>query len=327
MALFGNLFEKKNCAICDKELGVFGKTKISEGYLCKDCSGKLSPYFHGYRSATAEDIRAQLSYREANKADVASFHVTRTLGSNTKVYVDEDQGKVIITTSQPSNWGTTNPDVLDFSQITGCDYNVKETKTEIKRKDAEGKEVSYNPPRYDIDYDIYVTVYVSHPYVGQIEFKANQNRIETRNSAEFRQAEQTALDIKSALTGIRAEQRAAALPKTPVTCPSCLATSVPDETGCCPYCGTSLASVIAELQGASGQAAREDEPAYDDRSARDSRGYDRYGSSARDYGERDYGERDYGEGQDQRTRSQGSATSTKPRVTGQAKADFRRANR
>lgn len=54
MALFGKLFEKKNCAICGKELGVFGKTKISEAYLCKDCSGKLSPYFHGYRTATVE---------------------------------------------------------------------------------------------------------------------------------------------------------------------------------------------------------------------------------------------------------------------------------
>ena len=77
MALFGNLFEKKYCLICNKELGVFGKTKIAEGHICKECAGKLSPYFHGHRSATASDIADQLEYREANKARVAGFHVTR----------------------------------------------------------------------------------------------------------------------------------------------------------------------------------------------------------------------------------------------------------
>ena len=245
MALFGNLFEKKNCVICSKELGIFGKTKISEGYLCKDCAGKLSPYFQGHRSATINDIREQLAYRESNKADVAAFHVTRTLGNDTKVYLDEDANKVIITRQSPSNWPNSNPDVLDFSQVTGCDYSVKESKTEIKRKDAEGNEVSYNPPRYDIDYDIYVTIYVSHPYVGQIEFKLNRSRIDRQQSAEFRTTEQLANEIKAALSGIHAEQRAAAAPKTAVTCPSCLATTMPDANGCCEYCGSSLKAVMA----------------------------------------------------------------------------------
>ena len=313
MALFGNLFEKKNCAICGKELGVFGKTKISEGYLCKDCAGKLSPYFHGYSSATVEDIRAQLSYREANKADVSAFRVTRTLGNNTKVYLDEDQSKVIITNAQPSGWAQRNPDVLDFSQITGCNYNVKETKTEIKRKDAEGKEVSYNPPRYDIDYDIYVTIYVNHPYVGQIEFKLNQSRIETRGSAEFRQTEQMAQEIKAALTGIHAEQRAAAAPKVAVTCPNCLATTKPDSNGCCEYCGSSLQSVMATDQRG---GARQDFVAQEQS----------YGQQYDDQYDRQYDDqydRQYG---DQYAQQRGTTTQQN-RVTGRAKADFRRQNR
>ena len=301
MALFGKLFEKKNCAICGKELGVFGKTKIHEAYLCKDCSGKLSPYFHGYSTATVDDIQAQLSYREANKADVAAFHVTRTLGNNTKVYLDEDQSKVIVTNASPSGWGSRNPDVFDFSQVTGCNYNVKESKTEIKRKDAEGKDVSYDPPRYDIDYDIYLTIYISHPYVSQIEFRVNDSRIETKGSSEYRQTEQLAREIKEALTGIRTEQRAAAAPKAPVTCPNCLATTAPDASGCCPYCGSSLADVVARKSG-SQQEAREEEPRRDD--------------ERQDY--RD--ERDYGEVRSQQTVGQ----TARPKVTGQAKADLRR---
>lgn len=351
MALFGSLFEKKNCAICNKELGLFGKTKISEGYICKECDGKLSPYFTAYRSATADDIRAQLAYREDNKAEVAAFHVTRTLGNNTKVYVDEDQSKVIITNSEPNNWSDRNPDVLAFSQITGCDYEVKETKTEIKRTDAEGNEVSYNPPRYDIDYDFYITVYVSHPYVGQIEFRVNRSRIETKGSAEYRQTEQLARDIKGALTGIRAERRAAAVPKTPVTCPSCLANTVPDDAGCCPYCGSSLASVVGAQQQESDSEERSRYDQRDNDRQGYSQSYDERDYGERDYGERDYGERDYGEGRSQTYRQQSSTqsrqqttntarqntsqnnsqsrqtntgTSRQNKVTGKAKEDFRR---
>ena len=305
MALFGKLFEKKNCAICGKELGVFGKTKISEAYLCKDCSGKLSPYFHGYRTATVDDIQAQLAYREANKAEVDAFHVTRTLGTNTKVYLDEDRSKVIVTNASPSGWASRNPDVLEFSQITGCDYRVKESKTEIRRKDAEGHEVSYDPPRYDIDYDFYATIYVSHPYIEQIELRVNENRIENKGSAEYRQAEQLARDIKEALTGIRAEQRAATAPKAPVTCPNCLATTAPDASGCCPYCGSSLASVAAQQVG---QRTEHTEPVQ----RREE------GSDEHDFGGESFGRRSSGQ-----PRQQDAAT-TKPAVTGRAKADFKR---
>lgn len=43
MGFFDKMFEKKECAICGTELGLLGKTKINEGYLCKECVGKLSP--------------------------------------------------------------------------------------------------------------------------------------------------------------------------------------------------------------------------------------------------------------------------------------------
>ena len=45
MGFFDKMFEKKECAICGTELGLLGKTKINEGYLCKECVGKLSPFF------------------------------------------------------------------------------------------------------------------------------------------------------------------------------------------------------------------------------------------------------------------------------------------
>ena len=98
MGFFDKMFEKKECAICGTELGLLGKTKINEGYLCKECVGKLSPFFGGYRSSTADDIREQLAYREANAERLSSFNPTRTLSAGrTNIMLDEDAGLLIIT--------------------------------------------------------------------------------------------------------------------------------------------------------------------------------------------------------------------------------------
>ena len=49
-------------------------------------------------------------------------------------------------------------------------------------------------------------------------------------------------EIKAALTQIRTQVRdeiaAANAPKTAVVCPACGATTMPDASGCCEYCGS-----------------------------------------------------------------------------------------
>lgn len=240
MGLFGGLLEKKNCAICGKELGVFGKTKIAEGHLCKDCAGKLSPYFSGYGKATVEDIRGQLSYREENERKVESFNVTTTIdGGGRKVYLDEDAHVLIL--SGASNWRGGNPDVIAFEQVTGCDVNVRETKTEVKHKDAEGKEVSYEPKRYDIDYDVHVKVFFNHPYFTETSWRVNSSRIERKPSPQFDEAMRRAEEVRGALVALHEGARAAAAPRQAVRCPACGATTMPDTSMSCEYCGSSLA--------------------------------------------------------------------------------------
>ncbi len=117
MGFFDKMFEKKECAICGTELGLLGKTKINEGYLCKECAGKALPlHFHGYRSSTADDIREQLAYREANAERLSSFNPTRTLSAGrTNIMLDEDAGLLIITSQ--SRWRDANPDIIEFSQV------------------------------------------------------------------------------------------------------------------------------------------------------------------------------------------------------------------
>ena len=242
MGLFGKLFEKKNCDICGGEIGLLGNRKLEDGNLCKECAKKLSPFFSDRKSSTVAEIKEQLDYREANQAEVAAFQPTRTLGGNTKVLLDEDKGCFVVTSDR--NWRDTNPDVIKFSQVTGCDYSVKETKTELKREDKDGNKVSYNPPRYDIDYDFYVTIYVNSPWFSEIGFKLNTFRIERYGDAQYRETERQATELKEALTKVRQEIRetvaAASVPKAAMTCPWCGATTTPDASGCCEYCGGSL---------------------------------------------------------------------------------------
>lgn len=159
-----------------------------------------------------------------------------------KVILDEDAGRFIVTRS--SRWREANPDVLDFSQVTGCDTEIRESRTELHWKDSDGEEHDYDPPRYDIDYDMYLTIHVNVPYYDSITFKVNGSRIEERNSVEYREAERQANEIRVALTELRETTReaaaAASAPKVARTCPFCGATTTPDASGRCEYCGGAM---------------------------------------------------------------------------------------
>lgn len=264
------LFDKKYCDICKNKIGLLGNRKLENGNLCKECAAKLSPWFSDRRRSTVEEIREQLDYREENKAAVAAFHTTRTLGTGTKLLLDEDAGKFMVTSSR--NIKEANPDVMCFSQVTGCRVDVDEDKTELKREDKDGKEVSYNPPRYTYEYDFYVIINVNAPYFDEIRFKLNSRSIESpvpisKGGAvnprpgmarpgmgvrpgmggvpvEYEECEKLGEEIIAALTQVRTEIRQAAAeakaPKAAVTCPWCGATTTPDAEGKCEYCGGAL---------------------------------------------------------------------------------------
>lgn len=260
MGLFGKIFDKKMCSICNGEIGLLGNRKLEDGNLCKDCASKLSPWFGERRSSTVAQIREQLDYREDNKQAVAAFNTTRSLGSNTKVLLDEDNRKFMVTSAR--DLASANPDVLDYAQVTDCKVDVQEHKSELKRKDKDGKSVSYVPPRYEYSYDFYVIISVNHPYFNEIKFKLNSSSIKitppparpgipvtgastlARSNVDYQEYQKLGNDIQRALTQarqqVRREAASAAAPKTAVTCPCCGATTIPDASGCCEYCGGSV---------------------------------------------------------------------------------------
>ena len=250
MGLFGKLFEKKICDVCGGEIGLLGNRKLEDGNLCKECAKKLSPWFDDRRHSTLESIKEQLAYREENKNAVAAFNVTRALGDATKVLLDEDAGNFIVTSAV--KWQETNPDVIAFSQVTGCRLDVDEDRTELKREGKDGQQISYVPPRYQYSYDFYVNISVNSPYFSEIRFRLNRSSVEMEavgvnvpaKPVDYREYERMGNEIVKALTEYRTNARAAAAaaaaPKTAVKCPYCGATTIPDESGRCEYCGGAL---------------------------------------------------------------------------------------
>ena len=200
MGFLDKLFEKKCCDICGGEIGLMGNRKLADGNLCKECAAKLSPLFDERRQSTVEQIREQLLYRADNEGRVAAFNPTRTLGARTKVLIDDNAGAIIVTAS--SRWRDVNPDVIAFDQVTGCAAEVREFKTELREKKPDGTTARYDPPRYEIEYDVWVVVNVNSPYFDEIAFKTNDARLESRACDAYRAAVREADGIRDALARI-----------------------------------------------------------------------------------------------------------------------------
>ena len=265
MGLF-DMFKKKQCDICGGDIGLLGNRKLEDGNMCKDCAKKLSPWFDDRRHSTIAQINEQLAYREANKEKVAAFRATRTIGDRTKVLLDEDAGVFLVTKS--GKLQDENPDVLSFSDVTGCRVDIDESHDEVTRTDKDGNQVSYNPPRYRYYYDFNVVIDVRNPYFDDIQFRLNPSSVDIEysgggattarigsfslnlgggssfdpmNYPEYRRYMEMGEEIKEVLLGGRQQARdnaaAAAAPKQAVTCPYCGATTTPDASGKCEFCG------------------------------------------------------------------------------------------
>ena len=193
------LFEKKYCDICGEKIGLLGNRKLEDGNMCSKCAAKLSPFFTGRKKSTLDEIKAQLAYREQNRQNLNYFNATRVLGNNTKVYIDDTQAKFVI--SRKSDYRSENADIIEIAHVISARYEVEEHKSEIYRENSEGRRESYNPPRYDYEYEITIYLSVNSPYFSDIQFELTDQRPESRYTEEFRRYEQQANEIVMALNG------------------------------------------------------------------------------------------------------------------------------
>lgn len=169
-------FDKKYCDVCGEKIGLLGNRKLSDGNLCKNCAAKLSPWFSERRSSTVEEIKQQLSYREQNQQALASFNPTRSIGKYYRVLLDENAGTFVVTNAR--DYQAANPDILRLDQVLDVDLDINESRSE-KKETKDGKQVSYNPPRYEYSYNFYCTVRVNHPYFDDMKFMLNSGSVRT----------------------------------------------------------------------------------------------------------------------------------------------------
>jgi len=196
------LFDKKECAICGKSVGMLGSRKVEDGTICSECTKKLSPFFSERKRSTVAEIQQQLNYREQNKQELMHFSPTRTFGEgSTKIYLDERQRKFVV--SRKSDYRAENADIIDVAQVTGVRYDVEEHRTEIYMNDSSGNRRSYNPPRYNEEYEFNIFINVNSPYFSEIHFEltSGMRRPNSRYTDEYRRYEQMANEIVMALGG------------------------------------------------------------------------------------------------------------------------------
>lgn len=197
MGLFGKLFDKKECDICGGEIGLLGNRKLEDGNCCKDCAKKLSPWMTDRRRSTVDDIKKHILYREENERSLDSIHPSLVIGSDTKVYIDEGRGKFFVTRS--SDWRSSNPDIIDISQVSSSNVDVKEDRKEIYRQNSEGKQESYSPPRYEHTYRFMAEILINSPWFSEIQFELTDDRPDSRYTQAYREYERQADELVQAL--------------------------------------------------------------------------------------------------------------------------------
>ena len=179
MGLF-DVFKKKDCEICGKEVGMLGYKKLEDGEICKDCVKLLSPWFDDRRHSTVEQIQRQISAREENQRQLQTWSHDISFGEYQKIYVRRVNGvpeSFVITSSD--NYKQSNADIISFRNVTSCDVDIRESHTELMRTNQNGEKVSYNPPRFEYSYDFYITLMVSGmEYIDDIRFKVNRSTLE-----------------------------------------------------------------------------------------------------------------------------------------------------
>ena len=179
MGFFGKLFDKKVCDLCGGEIGLLGNRKLEDGNCCKECAAKLSPWFDERRHSTVEQIQRQITAREENRRKLQNWNHDLVFGEYQKLYV-KFAGRIPDTfvISSASNYREANADIIDFSNLSSCDADIQESRRELKQKNAQGEEISFNPPRYEYSYEFYVKLMVMGcEYIDDMRFRLNRNTL------------------------------------------------------------------------------------------------------------------------------------------------------
>lgn len=178
MGLF-DVFKKKDCEICGKEVGLLGYKKLEDGEICKDCVKLLSPWFDDRRHSTVEQIKRQIAAREENRRELQPWSHNLCFGEWQKIYIRMENGEPeSFVVSSDSDYKDANADIIPFADVSSCDVDIRESHTELMQTNANGERVSYNPPRFEYSYDFYIKLGITGiEYIDDIRVKVNRSTL------------------------------------------------------------------------------------------------------------------------------------------------------
>lgn len=185
------LFKKENCCLCDGKTGLLDK-KCADGKVCKDCRGKLSVWFDDYKSATADDLRAQIEQKESDIAYAKTLQFNKIFGEMGCILIDEQAKKfTVFADTSTRAFGNQRkvtsiddvldlrPDILSFDMVKDIEIDIQEMSHEEKQT-VDGQSVSYDPPRFRYDYNFTLRMDIDHPYVKRAYFPLNKEAVKIK---------------------------------------------------------------------------------------------------------------------------------------------------
>lgn len=191
------LFSKKVCDICGNDIGLLGNRKLSDGNCCKNCASLLSPWMTDRKQSTVEEIKEHIAYREANAKQLPGLQPTRIFGNWSKIYIDDNAGCFFVTNM--TDWKKANPDIVYFDQVADVKVDIDEYKHELYDKDKEGKQIRFDPPRFEFSYSFDIVIYVNSPYFDVMRFTLSDKKPESRDCPLYFDYERQADEIRMTL--------------------------------------------------------------------------------------------------------------------------------
>lgn len=172
--------EPGRCILCGAEATSFGSRTVAAGWLCGECTGKMSPWFRCRQDITEAELRAHLAYREENKGRLSDFLPTVRVWRDPTLYLDDTRRKFAVSDALVKEFPAENPDVLEYRQILQCDVEIEEHRTELKRFSPGLGRISYRPKRYEYRFNVWVRVLVEHPFFHEMRFCLNRRPLFVR---------------------------------------------------------------------------------------------------------------------------------------------------
>ena len=187
------LFNKKNCGICGEKVGLLGGLKLKDGYLCKECKKKLSPFFDDGKESTLDDIKKQLQAREENIKKLDDLEINKIYGEFGVILIDEKNKKFVAVKDTSDGLFKSpkdvksiddvkdkNPDIIDFKDVEDVEVKVIQTSRE-EMQTVDGQQVSYNPKHYTYMIGYNIIIKLNHPYIKTMRIDIKNGTVQIYN--------------------------------------------------------------------------------------------------------------------------------------------------